>query len=38
MKKIIDYNNWIRKEHYEWFKNFDEPFFGVVSEVDCSIA
>jgi len=38
MKKIIDYNNWIRKEHYEWFKDFDEPFFGVVSEVDCSIA
>ena len=38
MKRIIDYNNWIRKEHYEWFKNFDEPFFGVVSEVDCSIA
>ncbi len=38
MKKIIDYNKWIRKEHYEWFKNFDEPFFGVVSEVDCSIA
>ncbi len=38
MKKTIDYNNWIRKEHYEWFKNFDEPFFGLVSEVDCSIA
>ena len=38
MKKKIDYNNWIRKEHYEWFKNFDEPFFGLVSEVDCSIA
>jgi len=38
MKKNIDYTNWIRKEHYEWFKNFDEPFFGIVSEVDCSLA
>lgn len=38
MKKIIDYNNWNRKEHFEWFRNFDEPFFGIVSEVDCSIA
>jgi len=38
MKKIIDYNKWERKEHFEWFKNFDEPFWGIVSEVDCSIA
>ena len=38
MKKIIDYKNWNRKEHFEWFKTFDEPFWGVVSEVDCSIA
>jgi chloramphenicol O-acetyltransferase type A len=38
MKKIIDIENWIRKEHFEWFKNFDEPFFGIVSELDCSIA
>lgn len=38
MKKIIDIENWNRKEHFEWFKNFDEPFFGIVSEIDCSIA
>lgn len=37
-KKIIDIKNWKRKEHFEWFKNFDEPFFGIVTEVDCSIA
>lgn len=36
--KIIDFNTWIRKEHFEWFKNFDEPFWGIVSEVDCTIA
>lgn len=38
MKKIIDIEKWIRKEHFEWFSNFDEPFFGIVSEVDCSFA
>ena len=36
--KYIDIKNWIRKEHYEWFKDFDEPFWGIVSEVDCTIA
>ncbi len=38
MKKIIDYSTWKRKEHFEWFKNFDEPFWGIVSEVECSKA
>ncbi len=38
MKKVINIKNWNRKEHFEWFKNFDEPFFGIVSEVDCTKA
>lgn len=38
MKKVIDINNWVRKEHYEWFLNFDEPFWGIVSEVDVTKA
>lgn len=38
MKKIIDLSNWHRKEHYEWFQDFDEPFWGIVSEVDCTKA
>ena len=38
MKKYIDIENWERKEHYIWFKEFDEPFWGIVSEIDCSIA
>ena len=36
--KIIDYKNWKRKEHFEFFNNFDEPFFGIVANVDCTIA
>jgi len=37
MKKI-KLNTWNRKEHFEFFKKFDEPFFGIISEVDCSPA
>ena len=37
MRKI-DQENWIRKEHFDFFNSFDEPFFGIVSEVDCTIA
>ncbi|MFL1895172.1 CatA-like O-acetyltransferase [Aquimarina sp. 2-A2] len=25
---------WNRKEHYQFFSSFDEPFFGIVTEVD----
>ena len=36
--KIIDINTWKRKEHFNFFSQFDEPFFGIVSEVDCTKA
>jgi chloramphenicol O-acetyltransferase type A len=35
MRKIAIYS-WKRKEHYEFFKKFDNPFFGIVTEVDCT--
>ncbi|NBL65009.1 chloramphenicol acetyltransferase [Flavobacterium sp. NST-5] len=38
MKKKLDLNNWPRKEHFEFFSKFDEPFFGMIAEVDCTIA
>ncbi|MDH6310251.1 chloramphenicol O-acetyltransferase type A [Dysgonomonas sp. PFB1-18] len=34
MNKIIDINTWIRKEHYEFFKDFDDPMFGLTFNVD----
>lgn len=37
MRKL-DIQNWNRKEHYEFFKEFDNPFFGFVTEIDCTIA
>lgn len=36
--KTIDINSWKRKEHFDFFSKFDEPFFGIVSEIDCTIA
>ena len=38
MKTIIDLNTWNRKEHFEFFHSFDEPFFGIVTEADCTAA
>lgn len=37
MRKIA-IENWNRKEHYEFFKQFSNPFFGIVTEVDCTKA
>lgn len=36
MKKIIDIDTWNRKEHFNFFKKFDDPFFGVTVNVDFS--
>lgn len=38
MKKNLDLTTWNRKEHFEFFKNFEEPFFGLVATVDCTKA
>lgn len=34
--KSIDLNTWKRKSHYLFFKDFDEPFFGVTFNVRVS--
>lgn len=38
MKTEIDISNWNRKEHFEFFSAFDEPFFGITTSIDCTIA
>lgn len=38
MKQIIDINHWKRKEHYNFFKGFPDPFFGITANVDCTKA
>lgn len=36
--KTIDTENWIRKEYFDYFSNYDNPFFSIVAEVDCTKA
>lgn len=38
MKKLIDLDNWNRKEHFLFFSKFEEPFFGVTVKVNCTTA
>src|SRR6056297_1907920 len=32
----IDLENYHRKEHFEFFSKFDDPFFGLVTEIECT--
>jgi len=38
MKQIINIDTWKRKEYYLFFKDYQEPFFGVTANVDCTKA
>ena len=38
MKTLLDIENWPRKEHFLFFKQFEEPFFGLTVEIDCTKA
>lgn len=38
MKTLLDLDNWNRKEHFLFFKQMQEPFFGVTVTIDCSKA
>ncbi|WP_432714688.1 CatA-like O-acetyltransferase [Pedobacter sp.] len=37
-KQEVDLNNWHRKDHFEFFTQFEEPFFGVTVSIDCTLA
>jgi chloramphenicol O-acetyltransferase type A len=36
--KIIDINNWNRKEYFDFFSKMTSPYFGITTEVDCTKA
>ena len=38
LKQLLDIDNWARKEHFQFFKQFEEPFFGATVQIDCSLA
>lgn len=38
MKTEINIDNWVRKQHFLFFKDFEEPFYGVNVIIDCTRA
>ncbi|MBB6109454.1 chloramphenicol O-acetyltransferase type A [Mucilaginibacter lappiensis] len=38
MKHKLNIDTWARKEHFNFFRGFEEPFYGVVVNVDCTRA
>jgi chloramphenicol O-acetyltransferase type A len=38
MKKLLDLETWARKDHFHFFNQFEEPFFGVCVQLDCTRA
>jgi chloramphenicol O-acetyltransferase type A len=38
MRHLVDLATWPRREHFAFFSAFEEPFFGLVSEIDCTPA
>lgn len=38
MKTLLDLENWNRKEHFLFFKQMEEPFFGITTTIDCTKA
>ncbi len=37
-KNKLDISTWKRKAHYEFFSKFDQPFWGIATEVNCTKA
>jgi chloramphenicol O-acetyltransferase type A len=38
MKHKLDIAHWNRKTHFEFFRKFEEPFFGITTIIDCTKA
>lgn len=38
MARKLDIETWNRKEHFLFFSQMEEPFFGVTIVVDCTKA
>ena len=35
--RIIDIKNWKRREHFDFFSKMASPFFGITTEVNCTV-
>jgi chloramphenicol O-acetyltransferase type A len=37
MKHLLNLENWPRRQHFEFFKQFEEPYFGVTASIDVTL-
>ncbi len=37
-KHLLNLEQWNRKEHFEFYRKFSEPFFGLCVDLDCTAA
>jgi chloramphenicol O-acetyltransferase type A len=38
MREEVDINHWARRSQFQFFKKFEEPFWGVTVRIDCTLA
>ena len=38
MRKKLDIATWNRRDHFNFFNSFEEAFFGICVDVDCTLA
>lgn len=38
MRQKLDTSTWVRKAHFEFFRRFEDPTYGVCVTVDCTVA
>jgi chloramphenicol O-acetyltransferase type A len=38
MKRMVDLDAWPRREHFQFFRQFSDPFYGVTARFDCTAA
>lgn len=38
MKQLLELSTWNRKEHFEFFSKFEEPFFSITCSMDMTLA
>jgi len=38
MRQKLDLETWARKEHFNFFSKFEEPFYGICVNIDCTTA
>ena len=36
MRKKINISQWNRKEIYHFFKDYEEPYYGISMDLDCT--